>query len=136
MVAVAGVLPVLSQILDAGSSGIVIQPAWATVALAIAAALIVLDRFFGFSSAWARYMVTGQAITEALNQFRLNWQLAASKSSANELTQDSFDELLGLAKALTMEKDRLVKVETLQWVKEFGESLAEMDRSASEEGKK
>jgi hypothetical protein len=75
-------------------------------------------------------------ITEALNQFRLNWQLAASKSSANELTQDSFDELLGLAKALTMEKDRLVKVETLQWVKEFGESLAEMDRSASEEGKK
>jgi low affinity Fe/Cu permease len=63
MVAVAGVLPVLSQILDAGSSGIVIQPAWATVALAIAAALIVLDRFFGFSSAWARYMVTGQAIT-------------------------------------------------------------------------
>jgi low affinity Fe/Cu permease len=73
MVAVAGVLPVLSQILGEGSS-VVIQPAWATVALAIAVALVALDRFFGFSSAWARYMATGQAISAALNQFRLDWQ--------------------------------------------------------------
>ena len=73
MVAVAGVLPVLSQIFSAGSS-VKIQPAWASVALAIAVALVALDRFFGFSSAWARYMATGQAISAALNQFRLDWQ--------------------------------------------------------------
>jgi low affinity Fe/Cu permease len=58
MVAVAGVLPVLSQIFGAGSS-VKIQPAWAAVALAIAVSLVALDRFFGFSSAWARYMATG-----------------------------------------------------------------------------
>src|SRR6266852_3247495 len=76
MVAVAGVLPVLSQIFEAPSS-VKIQPAWASVALAIAVALVALDRFFGFSSAWARYMATGQAISAALNQFRLDWQKAS-----------------------------------------------------------
>ena len=73
MVAVAGILPVLSQIFDVGGS-VKIQPAWASIALAIAVALVALDRFFGFSSAWTRYMATGQAISAALNQFRLDWQ--------------------------------------------------------------
>lgn len=80
MVAVAGILPILSQIFKSGDS-VEIQPAWASVALAIAVALIALDRFFGFSSACARYMATGQALSAALNQIRLEWQKIAGSSS-------------------------------------------------------
>jgi low affinity Fe/Cu permease len=129
MVAVAGVLPVLSQIFGAGSS-VVIQPAWASVALAIAVALIALDRFFGFSSAWARCMATGQAITAALNQFRLDWQQSKSKLSVDGLTQESINHLLDLAKALVKTMDDLIKAETSQWVKEFQETLTQIERSA------
>jgi hypothetical protein len=32
----------------------VIQPAWASVALLVAAACVGLDRFFGYSTAWMR----------------------------------------------------------------------------------
>lgn len=129
MVAVAGVLPVLSQIFGAGSS-VVIQPAWASVALAIAVALVALDRFFGFSSAWARYMATGQAISAALNQFRLDWQECGSHHPMDELTQENVDRFFDLAKTLVRRTDDLVQSETLQWVKEFRETLTEIERSA------
>ena len=135
MVAVAGVLPVLSQILGEGSS-VVIQPAWATVALAIAVALVALDRFFGFSSAWARYTATDQAISAALNQFRLDWQKYSCQLPADGLSESGIGHLLDLAKALAKKTDDLVQSETLQWVKEFRETLTEIERSAASEGKR
>jgi low affinity Fe/Cu permease len=134
MVTVAGILPVLSQILNVGNS-VVIQPAWAAVALAIAVALVALDRFFGFSSAWARYIASGQAISAALNQFRLDWQKFSTQFPVNGPTQDSINQLLDLAKTLAMKTDDLIQAETLQWVKEFRETLTEIERSASNQGK-
>jgi hypothetical protein len=135
MVAVAGVLPVFSQIFGAGSS-VEIQPAWATVALAMAVALIALDRFFGFSSAWARYMATGQAISAALNQFRLDWQQSSGPPPVDGLTQEIIDHHLDLAKTLARKTDDLIQAETLQWVKEFQETLTEIERSAEAQGKR
>lgn len=134
MVAVAGVLPVLSQIFGAGSS-VKIQPAWAAVALAIAVSLVALDRFFGFSSAWARYMATGQAISAALNQFRLDWQQSSCQLPVGGLPEESIDNLLDLAKTLVRKTDDLVQAETSQWVKEFRETLTEIERSAQTQDK-
>lgn len=131
MVAVAGVLPVLSQILSVGGS-VTIQPAWASVALAIAVALVALDRFFGFSSAWSRYMATGQAISAALNQFRLDWQRiqASCQSSTGEITKDDIAQCFELAKRLAERTDELIQDETMQWVTEFRETLTDIERSA------
>jgi len=129
MVAVAGVLPVLSQIFGNGRSAI-IQPAWATVALAIAITLIALDRFFGFSSAWARYMTTGQAISSGLNQFRIEWQKYKSQLSSDGSSSKSVEYLLDLAKSFVLQMDGLVQEETAQWVNEFRETLTEIERSA------
>ena len=133
MLAAAGVLPVFSQIFAAGGS-VTIQPAWATVALAIAVALVGLDRFFGFSSAWARYMATGQAISAALNQFRLDWQQSICGLPTDGLTQESIDDLLNLAKTLIRKTDDLIQAETSQWVTEFRETLTEIERSAQTQG--
>jgi low affinity Fe/Cu permease len=134
MVAVAGIVPVLSQIFGAGSS-VKIPPAWATVALAIAVALVALDRFFGFSSAWARYMATGHAISAALNQFRLDWQQSSCQLTANALTQEDINSLLHLAKTFVRKTDDLVQAETAQWIKEFRETLTEVERSTQTPGK-
>ena len=134
MVAVAGVLPILSQIFDQGTS-VKIQPAWASIALATAVALVALDRFFGFSSAWARYMATGQAISTALNQFRLDWQKSSCQLPVDGLSQESIDHLFDLAKTLAKKTDDLIQAETLQWVKEFRETLTEIERSAQAQGK-
>src|SRR5260370_685432 len=135
MVAVAGILPILSQIFTA-SNYVTIQPAWASVALAIAVSLVALDRFFGFSSAWARYMGTGQAISAALNQFRLDWQKSSRQLPTENPTQESIDHLLDLAKTLAEKTDDLIQAETVQWVKEFRETLTEIEKSAQAQGKK
>jgi low affinity Fe/Cu permease len=134
MVAIAGVLPVLSQIFGAGGS-VVIQPAWATVALAIAVALIALDRFFGFSSAWARYIATGQAISAALNQFMLDWQQSVCGLPMEGLTQEHINHPLDLAKKFLAKTDDLIQAETSQWVSEFRETLTEIERSAQTQDK-
>lgn len=135
MVAVAGVLPVLSQIFGTGSS-VEIQPAWSSVALAIAVALVALDRFFGFSSAWARYMAAGQAISAALNQFRLDWQQSSCQLLADGLTREGIAHLLELAKTLVRNTDDLIHAETSQWVNEFRETLTEVERSVETQGKR
>jgi low affinity Fe/Cu permease len=134
MVAVAGVLPVFSQIFGAGSS-VVIQPAWATVALAIAVALVALDRFFGFSSAWARYIATGQAISAALNQFTLDWQQSTYELPTEGTTREQIAGLLDLAKTFLGKTDDLIQTETAQWVSEFRETLAEIERSTQTKSK-
>jgi hypothetical protein len=41
--------------------------------IAIAAAWIALDRFFGFSSGWIRYITTALSIERSLDEFRLEW---------------------------------------------------------------
>ena len=133
MVGVAGILPVLAQIFPAGSS-VVIQPAWASVALAIGVILVALDRFFGFSSAWARYMATGQAISAALNQFRLDWQRLSHQIPKDGLNSENIDKFFDLATALVKKTDVLVQAETSQWVKEFQETLTEIERSAQTKG--
>jgi low affinity Fe/Cu permease len=134
LVAVAGILPILSQIFGPESS-VRIQPAWASVALVIAVSLVALDRFFGFSSAWARYIATGQGISAALNQFRIDWQQSRSRLPADALTQENIDHLLDLAKKLLRRTDDLVQAETSQWVKEFRETLTEIERSAQTQSK-
>lgn len=130
MVATAGVLPVLSQILSVNGTA-TIQPAWASVALAIAVTLVALDRFFGFSSAWSRYMGTGQAISAALNQFQFDWQKiqAACENPTGNLASEDIAKFLELAKRLAEQTDDLVQAETLQWVSEFRETLTNIEQS-------
>ena len=129
MVSVAGVLPVLSQIFN-GSNSVVIEPAWSSVALAIAVALIALDRFFGYSSAWMRYMATTKAISAALNEFRLDWQRASYQLEIGEPDQDGISDLLDIAKIFTRRIDDLVQAETRQWASEFRDTLTEIEWSA------
>ena len=80
--ALGGLLPVLSQIL--AKDDINLEPAWATVAITIAVTAIGLDRFFGFSSAWMRFITTEIKINSKIEQIKLNienerfsWQGAA-----------------------------------------------------------
>src|SRR5262245_28890952 len=56
--ATAGVLPVLIQIYQTTDGKAPLAPAWASVLLAVALLFIAIDRFFGFSTAWMRYMTS------------------------------------------------------------------------------
>ena len=66
---VAGIIPILAQILTENGKPR-IQPAWASVALGIAAAFVLLDRFFGFSSVLCHLQIVRAALVpQTIHEF-------------------------------------------------------------------
>jgi hypothetical protein len=115
--AVAVVLPILSEITGEDADP-AIAPGWAAVALAAAAALITLDRFFGFSSGWMRFMEAELRLTRLRHRFEYDWntQRAASSDAPNDAELSTF---LTLARTFVLEIDKVVAEETVTWIVEF-----------------
>jgi len=72
LAASAALLPLLSQVFVRHGKP-VIQPVWASVALVLAAALVALDRYFGFSSAWMRFMLSELSLNSLISDFEFAW---------------------------------------------------------------
>lgn len=125
---VAAVIPILAE-LSAADGGSSIAPGWSAVALAIAATLVALDRYFGFSVAWMRFMTAGQQIAALRHRFECEWQLVQSRA-ASPPTDDELRELLGLAHGLESAVDLEIERETNVWVAEFNSALEQIDREA------
>jgi hypothetical protein len=131
---IAGILPIVSQILlpQNPDGGISLSPAWASVALALAAGLIGFDRFFGCSSSWLRYCVTDIRLKELLRVFQLDWQIAnAARNTAGDHSQEEWvASMLRRARAFEMDVQALIRQETELWRHEFQSTLTQIDETA------
>jgi hypothetical protein len=123
--AVAGLIPVLAQI-----SPNQIAPAWASVALVVAATAVGLDRFFGFSSAWIRFLTTEMQIRNALHQFLLDWELQRIKLEGEIPDLDRIQAMAQRCKDFICQINEILKDEMDDWVQEFRRNLAEIDKAA------
>jgi hypothetical protein len=106
----------------------------ATIAGVVAATLILLDKFYGFSSSWMRYATTFQEIQSNLDEFRVNWRKEVLKLNANQPPTDDqkvavYDFLLAFSKSL----NESIRNETLQWIGEFRGALADIDKKVEEQ---
>jgi hypothetical protein len=126
---VSGIIPVLAQILE-NSGKPEIQPAWASVALAIAAALVALDYFFGFTSAWMRYMQTQQQIVHVLREFQFDWEAVRAGWGWQPPDQAQVLAALARLKQTALQIQQLVEDETNTWIGEFRTSLRMIDEAA------
>lgn len=125
---VAGVIPVLSQILaQAGKANL--APAWSTVALGIAALLVALDRFWGFTSAWVRFMLAEQALSEALISFQVDWE-NEKLAWGTEPTQVHAREMVAQCKTFLTKIHKIVQQETNMWAAEFHSVIAQLEEAA------
>jgi conflict system pore-forming effector with SLATT domain len=132
---VAGLLPVVGALLAASkktllgvsfSSGL-----WASLLLGIAGALLGLDKGFGFSSAWARYVLTATNISKSLEEFRLDWTLLRAKAGSPLTTIQQVTPLIERAKQFRAEAESLVLQETKDWVTEFQSTMAQLEKDVS-----
>ncbi|HTT10754.1 MAG TPA: SLATT domain-containing protein [Burkholderiaceae bacterium] len=77
LTACAGLLPIVSYIArDANwvtASAATASGLWASALVGVAAALIGIDRAFGFSTGWARYVLAASEIRKRLEEFRMDW---------------------------------------------------------------
>src|SRR5215211_2706551 len=71
----------LQPLLDAAAPG-PSRTAWGYVLLAVAAACIGFDRFFGLSSGWMRSMTCAQALERRLEQLQYDWAAECARSAA------------------------------------------------------
>ena len=124
LVALAGIIPMLAQVTRG-----TIAPMWASIALALAAAAIALDRFFGYSSAWMRYITTELHLRQMLDDFQLGWETERAAWRGAAPTEDQLQRALTRCTTFVSQVNGLVRDETNLWVATFQESLKQLDET-------
>jgi hypothetical protein len=125
-----GLAPIVTSggLVNADTARVVGQAGY--VLLGLAAAAVALDRFFGYSSAWIRYIVASQNLQRALDVFRLDWAMATARLAGAPPPGDQVQLLLQRVKDFVVLVDTTVAEETQEWVVEFRSNLAEVERTA------
>jgi hypothetical protein len=94
------VLPILAQILTSNGKS-EIPPGYTAIALAAAGTVVAFDHYFGFSSAWMRFMAAEMLITRLRDDFDYSWN-AILVSAADPPTEAEVKALLDLAHKLVL----------------------------------
>jgi SMODS and SLOG-associating 2TM effector domain 2 len=127
---VAGLIPLLAEIFKVNGQP-QISPAWASVALVLAVALIGLDRFFGFSTAWMRFLTTEIQIRTALQAFRLDWEIQRAAWKDPAPTDEQVQNMLARCKAFLTQVNKFLENEMVAWIQEFQATLQQIDKAAT-----
>jgi hypothetical protein len=128
-VATAGIIPIIGEIFEASDGSPLISPAWATVALAIAALFVALDRFGGYTSGWVRYVRTAQKLSILQADFCLDWEEYRFNlpHTHEEEHVEYIKEGIRKCREFLREVNREVQNETNLWAQEFQQALVEVD---------
>ena len=118
----------LQPLLDAAAPG-PSRTAWGYVLLALAAACVGFDRFFGLSSGWMRSMTTAQALERRLEQLQYDWAAECARSAARTVDPKQAQTRLALLRAVSDDMAALMQQETAEWVLEFQSNLLRLERS-------
>jgi conflict system pore-forming effector with SLATT domain len=131
LVSAGGLQPLLDAAAPGAGPG---SAAWGYVLLALAAACIGLDRFFGISSGWMRSMTTAQALEHRLEQLQYDWAAECARSAARTVDPKQVQTRLALLRAFSDDVAALMQQETAEWVLEFQRSLLRLEASSGGAG--
>jgi hypothetical protein len=93
----------------------------------VAAALLGLDKAFGLSSGWTRYVLTATVLEKTMEEFRLQWTLL--NANADHVPAPAqVAALLKCAQDFRIAVSTAVLQETKDWVTEFQNNLGELER--------
>jgi hypothetical protein len=133
LAAVSGILPIVANLYKADTNNPFQSPLVPSLLLGIAAALLGLDKAFGYSTGWARYVLTATNIRKTLEQFRLDWaelmaQSGISGQGNNPVTAAQVAPLIECAKQFRIQVENQVLQETKDWITEFQTNTARMEK--------
>ncbi|MCG3211538.1 MAG: hypothetical protein FOGNACKC_05184 [Anaerolineae bacterium] len=120
-----GIVPILSQIPTWATENM--NPAWASVAIAVAATALGLDRFFGFSSAWMRFITSQLKLEARQEMFQFEWLETRASWQGQPPTYEQARAMVNRCAQFAAEVSTIVEQETLQWVSEFRNVLTGLD---------
>jgi hypothetical protein len=108
------------------------------VLLAFALAIVLVDKYAGYSTAWMRYIKTNLRLEGMLQQFQYDWQITCVQSDFDKTTPEAekvvklITKLKDFAKQVSAE----IESETQEWVTEFQQSLALLAKASERDDKK
>ena len=131
LTACAGLLPVVSYIAKdlhwIDGAGATTSGLWASALVGVAAALLGIDRAFGFSTGWARYVLAATEIRGKLEEFRMDW-VALSAGASPDPGAEQVGAFIQKAKAFRLAVEGIVTQETRDWVNEFQANMAQLEK--------
>ena len=123
-----GLFPGLATWLKAsGIIGRVDSGLMTSLFIGLAGALIGFDRVSGLSSGWTRYVLTGTAIRNACEEFRMDWTALTAELGAPPAPERVL-AMIQRAKVFRMAIEALVMKETQDWATEFQNNMAQMEK--------
>jgi hypothetical protein len=94
--------------------------------IGIAAALLGLDKAFGYSSGWTRYVLTATSMTKLLHEFRMDWVALSAAAGESPVEQEA--AMIQRAKEFISAIQGIIAQETKDWAMEFQSNMAQMEK--------
>jgi hypothetical protein len=128
LTAAAGLVPIILQIWHPRTGATVVDSGpWASLCIGVAAALLGLDKAFGYSSGWTRYVLTATSMTKLLHEFRMDW-IALRAAAAVPPTAEQRAAMIQRAKEFVSTIQGMTAQETKDWATEFQSNMAQMEK--------
>lgn len=130
--ALGGIIPIIVQIFGTLDKSW-LSPAWASVLIALGATALGLDRFFGFSSGWIRFVTTALNIKAWISEFQYDCEIdrVAWKGQAPDYKQAQ--AAIVKSAAFAQKISTAVQEETRSWVEEFQNALKALDQELKDQ---
>ncbi len=129
--ALGGLLPLLKATLPSGAATALSRYAGISEAgylsLALAVAIFQLDRYFGISTTWMRYVTAASAVEKSLEEYRMEWANLTSQLQGVPPTASQIHQLIGCTTNFSLAVKSHVEQETKAWLIEFQSNLAQLD---------
>ncbi|MFD5492476.1 SLATT domain-containing protein [Streptomyces sp. GDS52] len=95
---------------------------WGYLALLLAVACAVADRFFGVTSGWMRDVATAQAVQRRLQAFQFDWASECVREvlgPAEGTASEAAERCLSVLRRFSEDVSELVRAETEDWMTDF-----------------
>jgi len=133
LLSLAGLVPLVDSVMPLAEAPAQFDSGQVALLIAaIAAALLGMDKFFGFSSSWTRFILAELKLQKALDRFHMDWAMAeASPRDRDESSNDAV-ERLQLLRNFSMELSQIAEEETQVWISEYQSALVALEKFAKE----
>jgi hypothetical protein len=106
------------------------------ISLGIAVSCISLDKYFGYSSSWIRFIMVSLTLQKLLAKFQYDWAILNSDAIDHPCDANTCKNMLSTIQAFMLEVLSELEKEATEWANEYRNSLAEMEKSTREQSDK
>jgi hypothetical protein len=119
-------VPLLANAFRRQDQTYLFDPQWGYFAFALAVVVLGIDKFYGFSTGWARYIKTQLALERGLSDLHYDWAALLPNLDNQPLTPERLQPMLQKLKDYSDFVHTQIQQETEAWLLEFQTNLSDL----------